>query len=145
MKKHQGQFLHSFAHIDGDGWLLYWDDGFVQEIRFAAEQLMLGVSCSAAIVQPRLAEPFVKEYPLAKSALRDSDDLLQDGLTGFEADRSGEYWTLDGRIIRVDRHRARSNGIWRFAREVTEERSPGERWVNAHQQLGAADSAWTVR
>jgi PAS domain S-box-containing protein len=134
-----GELLNSFALMDADGRLIFWDDGFAKEFAFAASLLKPGVSY-AEIARAAADDPGAKEFMLAHSEFDDIDSLLQDGLKGFGRDRSGEYCTRDGRIVRVDQYRTPSGGLRRFARDVTKERDAGEKLTTAYRRLDAMDA-----
>jgi PAS domain S-box-containing protein len=134
-----GEFLNSFALMDADGRLIFWDDGFAQEFAFSASLLRPGVTY-AEIARAAAEVPDAKEFLLAHSGFDDIDSLLQDGLEGFGRDRAGEYRTRDGTIIRVDQHRTSSGGIRRFARDVTAERDVGDKLTRAYRRLDATDA-----
>jgi PAS domain S-box-containing protein len=131
-------FLNSFALIDTNGRLVYWDEGFAREFRLAAPLLKSGTSY-AEIARAASEQPGVKEFMLANSEFRDLDSLLEDGLTGFGEDRSGEYHTPEGRIIRVDQHRMASGDIRRFARDVTDEIDAEKKTMGTYRRLDAPD------
>ncbi|MDB5395505.1 MAG: domain S-box protein [Rhodospirillales bacterium] len=132
------KFLNSFAIIDTHGQLTYWDDGFAQEFHFAAPLLKPGVPY-AAIVQASSDDPVVGAAAIA--GFREVESLILGEPDGSGVDRSGEYRTPEGLVIRFDLHFGPS-GIRRFARDVTEERSSGEKLPNRDRQLDATDKAF---
>jgi hypothetical protein len=118
-----GDLLNSFALIDADGRLVFWDDGFVEEFRFAAPLIKPGASY-AEIARTMTRDPRVSEL-LASSGFGDLDSLLEHGIDEIGGDFRGEYRTPEGRVIRVEQYQTGAGGLRRFARDVTAERGAG--------------------
>src|ERR1700761_3912880 len=89
-----GELLNSFALIDADGRLVFWDDGFVEEFRFAAPLIKRGASY-AEIARTMVQDPRVSEL-LASSGFGDLDSLLEHGIEEIGGDFRGEYRTAGG-------------------------------------------------
>jgi PAS domain S-box-containing protein len=131
-----GDLLNSFALIDADGRLVSWDDGFVEEFRFAESLIKPGASY-AEIARTMSRDRRVSEM-LAGSGFGDLDSMLEHGIEEIGGDFRGEYRTPEGRIIRVEQYRAKAGGLRRFARDVTEERDQGDRLTTVYRRLDAA-------
>jgi PAS domain S-box-containing protein len=131
-----GEPLNSFALIDAAGRLAYWDEGFVQEFRFAAHLLKPGAPY-AEIARAAAENPDVRAL-LANSGFGDLDSLFETGIDELGNDLRGEYRTPEGRIIRVEQYRSESGSVRRFARDVTEERDAGDRLTTVYRRLDAA-------
>ena len=131
-----GDLLNSFALIDADGRLVFWDDGFVEEFRFAAPLIKVGASY-AEIARVTSQDPRVREL-LASSGFGDLDSLLEHGIKELESDFRGEYRTPEGRVIRVEQYRTESGGLRRFSRDITEERDQGDRLTTVYRRFDAA-------
>lgn len=131
-----GDPLNSFALIDADGRLVFWDDGFVEEFRFAAPLIKAGASY-AEIARTMSRDPRVSEL-LASSSFGDLDSLLEDGIEELGSDFRGEYRTPEGRVIRVEQYQTEAGGLRRFARDVTGERDQGDSRTTVYRRLDAA-------
>jgi PAS domain S-box-containing protein len=133
------KFRDSFALYDSDHRLVDWDDGFVEEFRLAGVTLTRGMRYAdmlrAAITHPAAMQLFVEH-----SEFCDTESLIRERLNGFGADRSSEYRTLTGQIVRVDEHRTAAGGIRRSTRDVTDERAGGTALLKANQRQDAEDS-----
>jgi hypothetical protein len=102
----------SFALYDSDHRLVDWDDGFVEEFRLAAVRLKPGMRY-ADVLRAATADP----VSLARFAEHAGDGAVQDRLAGFGSDRSCEYRTFGGRIVRIDEYRTQAGAF--AARPVT--------------------------
>jgi PAS domain S-box-containing protein len=131
-----GDLLNSFALIDADGRLVFWDDGFVEEFRFAAPLIKAGASY-AEIARTMSRDPRVSEM-LASSGFGDLDSLLEHGIAELDGDFRGEYRTPEGRVILVEQYRTEAGSLRRFARDVSEERDQGDRLTTVYRRLDAA-------
>jgi len=131
-----GDLLNSFALIDADGRLVFWDDGFVEEFRFAAPLIKSGASY-AEIARAMSRDPRVSAL-LASSGFGDLDSLLEHGIEELGSDFRGEYRTPEGRVIRVEQYRAEAGGLRRFSRDVTDERDQGDRLTTVYRRFDAA-------
>jgi PAS domain S-box-containing protein len=136
-----GDLLNSFALIDADGRLVFWDDGFAQEFRFAESLIKPGASY-AEIARAASRDPRVEEL-LANSGFGDLDSLFEHGIEELGGDFCWEYRTPEGRIIRVEQFRTESSGLRRFARDVTETRDAGDRSTTVYRRLDAAAGVLT--
>jgi PAS domain S-box-containing protein len=131
--------MNSFALIGGDGRMVNWDEGFEQEFQFAAPLLKPGIPY-AEIALAASEDPYVTQFMLDNSGASDIEMLVQDGLEGLGNDRSGEYRTPDGRVIRVDQHRTLSGDIRRFARDITNDIDENQKLSETYRRLDAVDA-----
>ena len=131
-----GDLLNSFALIDADGRLVFWDDGFVEEFRFAAALIKPGASY-AEIARTMVQDPRVSEL-LASSGFGDLDSLLEHGIEEIAHDFRGEYRTPEGRIIRVEQYNTEAGGLRRFARDVTAERDRSDILTTVYRRFDPA-------
>jgi len=133
------KFRDGFALYDSDHRLVDWDDGFVEEFRLAGVTLKSGMHYAdvlkAATADPVSLAMFAEQYDV-----RDANDAVQERLAGFGRDRSCEYHTLTGRIVRVDEHRTAAGGVRRSTRDVTDEHAGGTALLKANQRQDAEDS-----
>jgi len=136
-----GEFVNSFALVDADGRLVFWDEGFAQEFRFAAPLLKPGVPY-AEIARATSNDPRVKAL-LAKSGFGDLDSLFEHGISELSDDLRVEYRTPEGRVILVEQYKTEAGGIRRFARDVTEERDEGHRLTTVYRRLDAVAGVFT--
>ena len=136
-----GEFLNSFALVDADGRLVFWDEGFAQEFRFAAPLLKPGASY-AEIARAISNDPRVKAL-LANSGFGDLDSLFEHGIGELSNDFRVEYRTPEGRVILVEQYKTEAGGVRRFARDVTEEPDEGDRLTTVYRRLDAAAGVLT--
>jgi two-component system cell cycle sensor histidine kinase PleC len=129
----------SFALYDSNHRLVDWDDGFVEEFRLAGVTLESGMHYAdvlkAATADPVSLAMFAEQYDV-----RNANDAVQERLAGFGCDRSCEYHTLTGRIVRVDEYRTQAGGVRRSTRDVTDEHAGGTALLNANQRQDAENS-----
>jgi PAS domain S-box-containing protein len=136
-----GKFPDSFALFDADHRLVDWNEGFVQEVQHIGFIPKHGLSY-AEMVQVAAARLTPEEIS-AGHAVGDIERELENRLAGFGEDRSGEYKTPTGRVVRIDEQRSLAGGILRSARDVTDEREAGTALMRANQQLDAEKSDQT--
>jgi PAS domain S-box-containing protein len=124
-----------FALYDSDHRLVDWDDGFVEEFQLAGVMLKPGMHY-ADVLRAATADP----VGLAMFAEHAGDEAVRERLAGFGSDRSCEYLTFTGRIVRIDEYRTTAGGVRRSTRDVTDERAGGKALLKANQQQDAEDS-----
>jgi PAS domain S-box-containing protein len=132
-------FSHSFALLDADSRLVDWDEGFAQEFRFDALLLKPGmVYCD--ILRAAASDPTARQSFLENSEFSTAEELVRDRLRGFGRNRTCEYRTVAGRVVRVDEHRTISGGIRRSTRDITDDSDSGKALITANKWLDAGDS-----
>ena len=112
----------SFALYDSGHRLVDWDDGFIEEFRLAGVELKPGMHYLDVL---RAAAAPASLAVFAEQAA-DGERPVQDRRAGFGEDRSCEYRTFTGRIVRVDEHPTATGGIRRSTRDVTDDRAGGK-------------------
>jgi PAS domain S-box-containing protein len=130
------RFPDSFALFDADHRLVDWNEGFVQEYRRVGLTLTGGLPYADMLraAQVRLAPA---ELSAGHPGFGDIEQEFQERLAGFGLERTSEYQTATGRIVRIEEQRSLSGGILRFARDVTDEREAGTALLRARQQSDA--------
>jgi two-component system, cell cycle sensor histidine kinase PleC len=94
----------------------------------------------ADLFRAATADPVSLAMFAEQSGASDGDGAVQRRIDGFGNDRSCEYRTFGGRIVRVDEYRTAAGGIRRSTRDVTEERAGGTALLKADQRQDAEDS-----
>ncbi len=94
----------------------------------------------AEVLEAATADPVSLRMFAAQFGNSDGKTLVQRRLDGFGHDRSGDYRTFTGRIVRIDEHRTVAGGIRRYSRDVTEERAGFRALLKADRQQDAEDS-----
>ena len=110
-----GKFPDSFALFDADHRLVDWNEGFVQEYRRIGLALTRGLSY-AEMLRAARANLTPEELSAVHSDFEDIERELQQRLAGFGEERTSEYRTPTGRIVRIDEQRSLSGGVLRSAR-----------------------------
>jgi PAS domain S-box-containing protein len=134
-----GKFPDSFALFDADHRLVDWNEGFVQEFQRVGLALTRGLSY-AEMLRAARTNLTREELTAGHSEFSDIEREIQNRLAGFGEERSSEYATPAGRIVRIDEQRSLSGGVLRSARDVTDEREAGTALLRAKQQLDAEGS-----
>jgi two-component system cell cycle sensor histidine kinase PleC len=135
----------SFALYDSNHRLVDWDDGFVEEFRLAGVTLKPGMHY-ADVLRSATADPaslalFAEQSGVSDGAdVSDGERAVQQRLADFGSDRSWEYRTFGGRIVRIDEYHTQAGGIRRSTRDVTDERAGGTALLKANQRQDAEDS-----
>src|ERR1700679_2348943 len=111
-----GKFPDSFALFDADHRLVDWNEGFVQEFQRVGLALTRGLSYAEMLRAARMnltAEELAAGHP----GFDDIEREIQNRLAGFGEERSSEYATPAGRIVRIDKQRSLAGGILRSPRD----------------------------
>jgi two-component system cell cycle sensor histidine kinase PleC len=128
-----------FALYDSDHRLVDWDNGFVEEFQLAGVQLKPGMPY-ADVLRAAIANPASLALFAEQSGVSDGDGAVRRRIDGFGNDRSCEYLTFTGRLVRVDEYRTTAGGVRRSTRDVTDERAGGTALLRANQRQDAEDS-----
>jgi PAS domain S-box-containing protein len=138
-----GRFPDSFALFDADHRLVDWNDGFVQEYQRVGLVLTRGLSY-AEMLRAASTKLTAKELSAGHPEFDNIERELQNRLAGFGEDRTSEYQSATGRIVRIDEQRSLSGGVLRTARDVTDEREAGTALLRARQQRDAEESDLSI-
>jgi PAS domain S-box-containing protein len=138
-----GRFPDSFALFDADHRLVDWNEGFVQEYRRIGLALTRGLSY-AEMLRAAQARLTPEELSAGHAEFDDIERELQERLAGFGEERTSEYRTPTGRIVRIDEQRSLSGGVLRSARDVTDEREAGTALLRAKLQRDAEESDLSI-
>jgi PAS domain S-box-containing protein len=131
-------FEQSFALFDGEGRLLEWDRGFVQEMAGARSLILRGARFADIVRHARSVPP-----PNGDGQSTPADRRAEEWLADFGTAKNFDYRWND-RILNVREHRTANGGIFRLARDVTAERQRREAYYEAQKQLQAASVAADV-
>ena len=129
----------SFALFDADHRLVDWNEGFVQEFQHAALTPTAGMRY-ADMLRAVTARVTAEQLMAGHIGLGDAEAEIQEWLAGFGAERSSEYRTQTGCIVRIDEQRSRSGGILRYSRDVTDEREAGTVLLRANRRVDLEQS-----
>jgi PAS domain S-box-containing protein len=138
-----GRFPDSFALFDADHRLVDWNEGFVQEYQRIGLTLTRGLSY-AEMLRAAQARLTPEELSAGHADFDDIERELQDRLAGFGEERTSEYRTPAGRIVRIDEQRSLSGGVLRSARDVTDERETGTALLRVRAQRDAEESDLSI-
>jgi len=138
-----GRFPDSFALFDADHQLVDWNEGFVQEYQRIGLALRRGLSY-AEMLRAAQASLTPKEISAGHPDFDDIERELQERLAGFGEERTSEYQTPTGRIVRIEEQRSFSGGVLRSARDVTDEREAGTALLRARLQRDAEESDLSI-
>jgi PAS domain S-box-containing protein len=119
-----GEFPNSFALFDAEYRLVDWNDGFLKEIQHIGLTLKVGMRY-ADMMSAATTKLTAEELAAGHAELGDSEMQTRERVVGFGRDRSSEYRTPSGRIVRIDEQRSLSGGVLRYGRDVTDEREAG--------------------
>jgi PAS domain S-box-containing protein len=134
-----GKFPDSFALFDAEHRLVDWNEGFVQEFQRIGLALTRGLSY-AEMLRAARTNLTPAELAVGHPEFDDIEREIQNRLAGFGEERSSEYATPAGRIVRIDEQRSLAGGILRSARDVSDERADGTALLKVNHQQDAEDS-----
>jgi PAS domain S-box-containing protein len=137
------EFASSFALFDADHRLVEWNEGFALEHQHIGLTLKKGLSYAEmlAAAGSRLS---AEEIFAGHAPTRDVEAELRDRLAGFGQERTSEYRTGAGRIVRIEERQSLSGGILRYAFDVTNDREAGGALLRASRRLDAEASDLTI-
>src|ERR1700735_73383 len=108
------EFPSSFAFFDAEHRLVEWNEGFAQEYRQIGLTLKRGLSY-AEMLEAAASRLTTEQIFAGHPRSRDARQELKDRLAGFGQERTSEYQTQEGRVVRIDERQALSGGILRYA------------------------------
>ncbi len=138
-----GRFPDSFALFDADYRLVDWNEGFVQEFQRVGLALTRGLSYAEMLRAARTSLT-PEEISAGHPGFDDIEREIQNRLAGFGEERSSEYATPAGRIVRIEEQRSLSGGVLRSARDVPDEREAGTALLRAKLQRDAEESDLSI-
>src|SRR5579859_7617160 len=137
------EFPTSFALFDADHRLVEWNEGFAREYEHIGLTLKPGLTY-AEMLEAAAARLTTEQIFAGHPQTRDPGQELQDRLAGFGQERTSEYQTGAGRVVRIEERRTLSGGIIRYARDVTDDHDAGSALLRANRRLDAEASDHTI-
>ena len=119
-----GKSPSSFALFDADHRLIDWNDGFAHEFQHVGLTLRAGLTY-AEMLRAAAAKMTPAQLQGGHAGLGDVETQMRERLAGFGEDRSSEYRTPAGRVVRIDEQKSLSGGVLRYGHDVTDEREEG--------------------
>src|ERR1700761_6778560 len=135
------EFPSSFALFDAGHRLVEWNAGFAREYSYIGLTLKPGLTY-AEMLEAAANRLSAEQMFAGHAPVDDARQELEDRLAGFGQERTSEYKTREGRIVRIEERRSLSGGILRYAYDITDERDAGNVLLRASRQqldAGATD------
>jgi PAS domain S-box-containing protein len=137
------EFPSSFAFFDADHRLVEWNEGFVREYEHIGLTLRRGLTYRE-MLEAAAAKLTADQIFAGHPKVRDANQELHDRLAGFGQERTSEYESRSGRIVRIEERRSVSSGIMRYAYDVTDAHEAGSALLRANRRLDAEASDLTI-
>jgi PAS domain S-box-containing protein len=138
-----GEFPSSFAFFDADHRLVEWNEGFAEEYEHIGLTLTRGLTYRK-MLEAAAAKLTAEQIFAGHPQIRDAEQELKDRLAGFGQERTSEYESRSGRIVRIEERRSLSGGVLRYAYDVTDEHEAGSALLRANRRLDAEASDLTI-